>query len=328
MRNTLETRLGIFVALAVIAAVLIVETLGGFEVVKSGKYLIAPIHNIQDLKKGDRVKMAGYDIGRVVDITLDTTNNRVNVLLKLNKDAAVKSDSVATIRFTGLMGQNFIAVEFGSPGAPLLTDKMQINTTEATDLAAIMQKLDNVAAGVENVTKSFSGFKISTLVGPLIDLIQTNQLPLSEVISNMNMVSRQVAAGEGTIGKLIFDTSATNLYNTAIATVSNLQETATEIRTTVEDARKVVAQVNAGEGTIGRLVKDEALYRETTNSMTTLREILQKMNQGQGTVSKILNDPDLYNNAKLTMRKLDMATEGLEDQGPLSIMGILVGKLF
>jgi phospholipid/cholesterol/gamma-HCH transport system substrate-binding protein len=90
----------------------------------------------------------------------------------------------------------------------------------------------------------------------------------------------------------------------------------------------VVAQVNAGEGTVGKLVKDEALYRETTNSMTNLREILQKVNQGQGSVSKILNEPDLYNNAKLTMKKLDMATESLEDQGPLSIMGILVGKLF
>jgi phospholipid/cholesterol/gamma-HCH transport system substrate-binding protein len=249
----------------------------------------------------------------------------VKVFLKLNKNAAVKSDSFATIKFTGLMGQNFVAIEFGSPGAPLLADAMDIDTKEATDLGVIMQRLDNVAIGVEKVTESFTGFKISTLMGPLIDLIQTNQAPFSEAISNINVVTRQVAAGEGTVGKLISDQA---LYNTALAAVSNLQDTATEIRATVADARKVVAEVNAGQGTVGRLIKDDTLYRETTNSMVNLREILQKMNQGQGTVGKILNDQELYNNAKLTLQKLDKATEGLEDQGPLSVMGILVNNLF
>lgn len=197
MRNTLETRLGIFVALAVVAAVLIMETLGGFEVFQGGKHIVAPFQNIQDIKKGDRVKMAGYDIGRVANIELDTTNNKVDVILKLKKNAVVKTDSKATIKFTGLMGQNYIAIEFGSPEADLLTDGMHIKTEEATDLGAIMQKLDNVAGGIENVTKSFTGFKISSLMGPLIDLIQTNQVPLSQAISNINLVTRQVASGGG-----------------------------------------------------------------------------------------------------------------------------------
>ena len=41
-----------------------------------------------------------------------------------------------------------------------------------------------------------------------------------------------------------------------------------------------------------------------------------------------MNDRELYNNAKLTLQKLDKATEGLEDQGPLSVLGILAGNLF
>jgi phospholipid/cholesterol/gamma-HCH transport system substrate-binding protein len=62
--------------------------------------------------------------------------------------------------------------------------------------------------------------------------------------------------------------------------------------------------------------------------MTNLHQILQKINDGQGSVGKLVNNPDLYNNAKLTMQKLDKATEGLEDQGPLSVMGIMVNNLF
>ena len=87
-------------------------------------------------------------------------------------------------------------------------------------------------------------------------------------------------------------------------------------------------QINQGQGTLGRLAKDDSLFRESTNAMTNLREILQKINQGQGSVGKLVNDETLYKNARMTLQKVDKATEGLEDQGPLSVLGIAVGSLF
>src|SRR5260370_4043359 len=62
--------------------------------------------------------------------------------------------------------------------------------------------------------------------------------------------------------------------------------------------------------------------------MTNLKEILQKINRGDGSVGKLVNDQEFYKNAKLILQKLDKATEGLEDQGPLSVLGIVGGKLF
>ncbi len=325
MKNTLETRLGIFAALAVIAAVLILETVGGTERFRRGYFLYGLFNNVQDLKVGDRVKMAGVEVGRVENIGLDEKENKVKVTMKLLKNVAVRTDSVATIKFTGLMGQNYISVEFGSPGSPALTDGQFITTAETPDLSAMMAKIDNVATGVESLTKSFTGFKVDKLLGPLIDFVDANKGPLTATIANMNAVSKQVADGKGTVGRLLYDET---LYNSALLTVTNLQSAAAEIRGTVADARKVVDQVNSGQGTVGKLVMDDTLYRETTTSMATLREILTKINTGQGSVGKILNDKDLYNNAKLTLQKLDKATEGLEDQGPLSVMGILVNNLF
>ena len=327
MKNSLETRLGLFVALAVLAGAIIVEMLGGIDEFRSGKHVIALFHNIQDLKVGDRVKMAGVEIGRVQDIQL--TNNRVMVLMKVQPKAEVKTDSIATIRFTGLLGQNFVALDFGSPRGEPLKDYQFVAAAEQADLGAMMQKLDNVASGVENLTKSFTGFKIDTFVGPLRDFITANKDPLTLTISNLQAMTlemnTQVRQGKGTLGKLIQDEA---LYRSAISTVSNLQDTAIEIKATVADARKVVDSVNAGQGSIGKLLKDEALYRETTTSMTQLKEILQKINQGQGSVGKLVNDQEFYRNAKLTLQKLDQATEGLEDQGPLSVLGMAVTKLF
>ena len=150
MKNTLETRLGIFVALAVIAAVLIMETVGGVERFRRGYRLFADFNNVQELKKGDRVKMAGVEVGRVEDIGLEETNNKVRVTLKLRRKVIVRTDSTATIKFTGLMGQNFVAVDFGSPNSPRARDGAVLTSAEQPDLSAIMQKMDNVASGVEN----------------------------------------------------------------------------------------------------------------------------------------------------------------------------------
>ena len=323
MKNTLETRLGLFVALIVIAAFFLMFIVGGFEKFERGVHLQALFKSALELKKGDRVKLAGVEVGRVEDISI--TNNAVLVAMKLRSKAQVKTDSTATIKFAGLLGQNFVALEFGSPGAPPAVDNTILPTTDQPDLSAIMQKLDNVATGVENLTKSFSGDKIDNLLGPFTDFLKQNSAPLTATIANLRAMSGEIAEGKGTIGKLIYDDS---LYTSALTTVSNLQSTSDQIKLTLADARKIIDGVNAGEGSLGKLVKDDRLYTETTTMMTNLKEISMKMNQGQGTVGKLINDPELYKNARLTLQKLDQATESLEDQGPLSVLGMAIGKLF
>jgi phospholipid/cholesterol/gamma-HCH transport system substrate-binding protein len=323
MKNSLETNLGLFVVLAVFAAWIIVETLGGAEMFQGGYHVKAMFDTAQDLKVGDTVKMAGVDIGRVEKISL--SDQKVEVTMKLHADEPVKTDSKALIKFTGLMGQNFVAIDFGSPGAPKAVEGAVLETIEQPDLSAIMAKLDNAASGIAKVASSFSGDKIDNVLGPLTDFFKQNSAPLTATISNIKNVSSQIAAGQGTVGKLIFDDS---LYNSAMATVTNLQDTVTNVQDAVVSAKEVMDNVKAGKGTIGKLLTDEALYNSTESSMTNLNQILFKINHGQGSVGKLVNDEDFLKNAKLSLQKLDKATDSLEDQGPLSVMGIIAGNLF
>lgn len=318
MKNTLETRLGLFTALIVIATVLILETLGSFDNFKRGKHLYAQFDSAQELKVGDRVKMAGVEVGRVEEILL--TESKVQVKMRVNANAPVKIDSTATIRFAGLLGQNFVSLDFGSPTEKNAEDNSHLPTTEQANLNTIMQRLDNVAVGVENLTKSFSGDKIDNILGPLTDFFKQNNPQISSTFSNINKIGTQIAEGRGTIGKLIM---AETLYDNSLATVSNLDSASAEMRNTFADARAALADARAGRGTVGKLLTDETLYKETTDSMTNLKEILQKVNRGDGSVGMLVNEKDFYNNMKLTMQKLDKATESLEDQGPISVLGTL-----
>ena len=321
MKNSLESRLGIFVALAVVATVVIIEMLGGPEHFMRGYHLKAQFDNVQELKEGDRVKMAGVEVGRVEKIQLE--GERALVTMKMKHNVQVQTDSVAAIKFTGLMGQNFVSLDFGSSQV-VATEGAMLKSKEQPDLSVVMAKIDDVASGVQNLTKSFSGLKIDELLGPFVDFMKDNRAPLTATISNIDSVTAQISKGQGTVGKLIYDQT---LYDSAMATVSNLQSTLADAQLTVAHAREVVDQINAGEGTVGKLIKDPTLYNETTATMVNLHQISDKINQGQGSVGKLINDQEFYKNAKLTLQKLDKATEGLEDQGPLSVLGIAVNSL-
>lgn len=330
MKNTLETRLGVFFALALIVAVIVLEMVGAADFFKKGHIVHASFKNVHELKKGDPVKLAGVEIGRVDNIRLVDTQARVS--MKIADKYRLKTDSKATIKFAGLMGQNFISIEGGTPAAPRIEPGGFIDAGAQPDLSEIMSKLQNVASGVEGLTKSFSAENLSSLIGPMNDFLRQNSTNLTTILNNSATISLQISQGRGTLGKLIYDDQ---LYNTTMATISSLQAAGSQAQGFITDARTMlnktgglVDEITTGQGTIGRLLKEDKLYVQTTEAMDNLKQILDKVNRGQGTVGGLINDETFLKNARMTLQKVDKATEGLEDQGPLSVVGMMVNTLF
>ncbi|HEX3717445.1 MAG TPA: MlaD family protein [Verrucomicrobiae bacterium] len=330
MKDSVESRLGIFFALAIIFILIILESLGGFSIFKRGFHVHAMFKNVHELKSGDPVKMAGVPIGSVQKIQL--TNGMAEVTVDLDRSSEVRTDSRARVGFTGLMAQNYVSIDFGTPDAPPATDGIILQTVDQPDLEDLMTKLDNVASGVENLTRSFSGEKIDNLLGPFTDFLKDTKTNLETTIANIKTISDRIKEGQGTVGKLINEDT---LYVNAQNSISNLQNTAGDIDNAASKARElltnandVVLDVRAGKGTIGKLLTDDTLFREATGSLTNLHQILIKINDGQGTVGQLINDPSALKNIKLSLQKLDKATESLEDTGPLSVLGTLASFLF
>ncbi len=337
MKNSLETRLGIFFALVVVAGFVLFELAGGGRWLLRGQEVRARFKSAGDLKVGDPVKLAGVNVGRVADIRL--AGQAVEVVMKVDENAEVRTDSSAQIRFTGLMGQNFVALTFGSENAPRLVGGGVVQAREQADLAQIFEKLDGVADGVQSMTKSFGGDQMGQLLGPIAEVVKENQPRINALMANLATLTTGLTEGKGTVGKLLQDDA---LYSTAIATVTNLNSVAGDARGLfakadgmlsdtqglVGDARKVMGGIERGEGSVGKLLKDDTLAKQTTAAMSNLREILEKVNRGQGTVGKVVNDDTLLRNVKLTLQKVDKATEGLEDTGPLSVLGTMLQTLF
>jgi len=314
------------------AAVLLVETIGGAGFFRKGYPVNAYFRTVQDLKPGDPVKLAGVRIGSVNTIQL--TNDLVQVAMKIDRDQGVRTTSKARIKFAGLMGQNFVELDFGSPDGLLIDPSVggSVESVEQPDLSMLMARVENVAKGIEDFTRSINPTAMQDILGPVSDFMRDNSGRLGGIFGNLQVISGQIAEGRGTIGKMVMDDT---LYVEAVKTVENLGESTGKIDGLLADATEVlqgakitVNDLNAGRGTLGLLVKDEQLYRETTTAMVNLREIMEKINGGQGAVGKLINEEDFLSTLKLTLQKVEKATDSLEDQGPLSVIGLAVGSVF
>ena len=113
-------------------------------------YRIHFAESVSGLALGDPVKYRGVDVGTVKAMALDPDDpRRVQVDVKLRKEAPVKTDTAATLKLRGITGTVFIELEGGSPDAKSLvaaTPEGQVPEIPSakSSLASILDQLPKV----------------------------------------------------------------------------------------------------------------------------------------------------------------------------------------
>jgi phospholipid/cholesterol/gamma-HCH transport system substrate-binding protein len=75
------------------------------------------------------------------------------------------------------------------------------------------------------------------------------------------------------------------------------------LNSTLIEVQNMVAAISSGKGSIGKLVMQDDLYNKANAAVDKLNGIIDEINAGNGTVGKLLKDPALYNNANQTIAK-------------------------
>lgn len=70
-------------------------------------------------------------------------------------------------------------------------------------------------------------------------------------------------------------------------------------------ANEILNKANQGEGTLGRIINDESLYRNLDSTIAEMQSTLDRVNRGNGTAGKLINDPELYNSLNRTVAELE-----------------------
>ncbi|MGH9511091.1 MAG: MlaD family protein [Terriglobales bacterium] len=83
------------------------------------------------------------------------------------------------------------------------------------------------------------------------------------------------------------------------------------INTTVAQFQGVVSQLSAGNGTLGKLFYDDQLYQKANATVDKLNLIIDDLNAGKGTAGKLLKDPSLYNGANDSIANVKKLTDDI-----------------
>ena len=201
-------RLGAFIVATLAILVVGVFIIGGKQYLFSSTYqLKAQFDNVVGLDAGGDVRVGGVHSGTVRNIELPhKPGEKVTVIMDLGRSTheIIKRDSVATIETEGLLGNQFLAISFGSAGSGNVRDGDTLTSEAPLEMADLFQKtsdiLDSSQQAIKNATRA---------------------------TENLDSISAKINRGEGTAGALVNDKA---LY-------ANLEQTTAAMRDTMVQAQ-------------------------------------------------------------------------------------------
>ena len=149
----LELLAGLFVAIGIAAIAWLTIQLGAGALVGGDTYLIeARFTNTSGLSKGGNVVVAGVPVGRVESIRVDPADFTAIVSLRVLSHLKLPTDSIASVKTTGLIGDKFIAIAPGADETILKPGDRIVDTEASVDLESLIGKMafGSVDKGGEN----------------------------------------------------------------------------------------------------------------------------------------------------------------------------------
>lgn len=267
-----QVRVGVVIVIAILVVIFSIFSVGKLLNLFAKRYTIVTlVESAAGLPKGAPVTLAGQRVGQVQGIDFipmgqkpGKSNIRVSMAIAREVASQIRADSRAMMRSQGLLGDKYIDISPGSLRAPALqpgdTVVMEVPTDFDVLLAHAGQTLDTARA----------------------------------MVSDMRAMTRRIASGQGTLGKLVTDDAA---YTNMVATMS-------ELRTTL-------AGFNDPKGSMGRMIHDPALYNRLVSAAGRVDSLGAMIAGGHGSLGKLLTRDDVYNGLLGTVSRADSAVGGL-----------------
>lgn len=135
----LEFIVGVFVLVGIVCLGYLSIKLGKLELIGGNVYeVVAQFNTASGLKSGSAVEIAGVEVGRVRAITLN--EDRAAVVLAVDNKVKLYTDTIASIKTRGIIGEKFLALSPGGGGDPLKPGDVIRDTESGLDLEELVSQ--------------------------------------------------------------------------------------------------------------------------------------------------------------------------------------------
>jgi len=325
-----ELKVGFFALFVLAVLAFMTFRVGGLEWLrKEGTPYYVSFRNIAGLNEKTKVKIAGVDAGIIEQIELKQGEARL--MIRMDKDIQLYSDASASIKASGLLGDKYLDIKTGSHPPVLRQGDSIRNVLEVVDIDEMLRKLSKVSDSISTLAESLNESlgteearrslkaavlnlgeitenlnrtiatndqkmqlvleNVSKLTASLNEFVEKNKEPLTAAVGNLNEFSSQLKKdGPDLIANL---NKAANDLKTMV------EENRPAVKSTVESFQNIAQKIDKGEGSLGKLVKDDRLYESVNKAaegvertisaverfrtfVTFQTEYLTKPNDGKG----------------------------------------------
>lgn len=289
-----ELKIGVMAVAALVLTALLVMAVGGASGFSWERYdLKTSFANVQGLKAGAIVRIAGVEVGKVTAVELAGAGVDVRLSIKKENQSRVTTESFASIGAMSLLGEPLIDVSASATGTPLKDGDVIKSKKPASQLSDVAETANE---GIVEATAMLKDIRAGK--GSVGKLFTEDKLyrDLNAFVDSANAVTASINKSKGTLGKLTNDPRA---YNELEASLANLKE--------------ITRKINAGEGSLGQLLKDEKLAKSLTAASGNFEQVSARLNRGDNTAGKLLTEKELYDKLNSTVTRLDQLTKNLND---------------
>lgn len=259
--------------------------LKGTSLLNSEKIIHTLYDDVEGLVVGANVTISGLNVGKVKSIDFDENYDKIKVSFSLREDLRFSNQSIAQLYEAGLIGGKAIAIlpKYDSGNTiqnedvlpsnikPGLTELVNQQIAPLQDkIEGLLTSVDSLFAGVSNVMNyetqnnikaTLNGLSttvenINSLSVSMNRLVTSNEKSLNATLNNLNEVT-------GNLSQLTDSLKQMPLT----ATVKNFEATS-------EQLKVIIGRLEAGEGAMGQLLNDKALYDNLVSSSNALDALL------------------------------------------------------
>lgn len=309
MKLNSEVKIGITVFLAAVAAVIGFRFMSDIPVFRTSQQIYTTFERVDGLGTGSQVLLRGVRVGSVNEVML-TESDSVRVRMQIDLSKPIPKDTKAYLTSLGIIEGKSIVLELGESDETIdesgeiegfyIDSMMEVISERGEDFAGDLsdsftelndflhqlnrtldddarEEVSGTITNVEKATKNIS------------DLLDEKRNELDEAIESGSSMMNELDT-MATTNRPKVDSLMTSLeYN-----IRELEKVRVEIESASANLNQILEKINNGEGTLGKLVNDPAMYENLDELSVELKELVKGINEEPGRYLKHMSIFELF----------------------------------
>jgi phospholipid/cholesterol/gamma-HCH transport system substrate-binding protein len=226
------------------------------------------------------IKVAGINAGRIKRIRLQ--GNKALVEFEMKEDIKMTPNSRLNVKSVGFLGDKYLDINLGEPTPQRLEEGSLVPSevaggldTIGKDAGAMIREIKEVAILIKESLKEADGSnRLEKITGNIKDLtaslkrvMEKNEGKVDEIVENIKLMTEQ----------LQFETDRLQ-KDSLMADLTKIGPILDKTDKAVTDLKDIIADVKDGKGTVGKLLRDDAVVDQVSQTLSSVNRLVNRIN--------------------------------------------------